>query len=1281
MKKNKLVKMVAIMSIFVLSSMLVSGCSKSKFVYKAFLGFDTTVQEELINKAKNGVSKLKNSVTAKDYETAKAYADEIANKLAPVAGKLENEAADKIIEDMTKHLSYVISNEELAIYIAGNVSNRMLAEVSTLQSYFKDNEAGKMTTTVKYSSTETVDEQVYFEEWSSHAYDKKNVFSTIIGDKAMAAGIAQSDAALYSLIVSKLASVDVKIEKVGINNKNNVTRSKLGITQMAYGSGYGSAYTNSPELFYYDKYTDGRIYVSESQVKLNGEANYLSQDFYAKEIANKLRNATTLHFSSGDSKVLKGAQIINEINDNYTLKGDSDTSRCLLDAYAALLSDTGSGLSQMQWAEQNTEALYLKGYKQALKNIQNVAEDLAAGKTIFSSSDSTPVFCYRKNTGSVVKNTNKTKYLDPNTNAYKTDYSNSDYVVGSFLRAGADSGNIYYLTIHIKFYGLVNDTVAEQAKLTVSNSESYQLVNPEANKVINNMFGGQIFALSKAKVKTTDFPTVASSIASSYSSKVMTATSMGYFDILKGSGSDYLVGLGSGKELTLGIGERQFVKDREVPLYLNTAYIGGSTDEKKKVLGAKILVNTFDEEAFNDISATMTDKSSKYLVYYDGDASSVNVNSSSTKMYLIQYPVLGIKEFVADYDNGTWQANYLDTSAGKVGGSSYNIYKQNINKPNDTGMEINLGDGALYVRTEGSSENKKLIEFTGEDIYYVGGSGGYSFALGNDKNGVAYRALVTVGDKKLTVGGVPSIVLTDYLEGVYLPREEDTFTCFGRRIRVTNLDGSLTNSSVVGMLMDKNGQFIEGGNVKITNLISASTDSNVAITNSLEKLDYYSGTLAGIYGTGSYGNGTNNNIVPWSSLDGTTKGEYKSHALAIANDLTSNGKNALPSAARQYAIPQIQKFIKDKLGVDIDFSGGQRIFDYVYSAAYADSRTLEQQKAALSKLTEEINKSNMAETLYDIVSAKVSIENGTTGGNAPTASGIATVVGLDKLKGIKVKLLLDGSSGYSYSNSTVQSDLSGNVISNVYLSTLYGERVQTGKFASGQRPASASNAYNVCVAATVDIGKNEQKPKMFAICTDMTISDSKLSTTWIDADDTGEGSLEWWNNWLDKNEYTYRIDMSEISQLFNIYYKFDMAKDGYVILDEETIELIQKTLDEETNKREANLYKTVVRIIGIVMIFYGLLLLVCWAIDINVEGIGALKKITLGNLIAVQDDENLPPDDDVRYMTFSKILKMTLIISGVGLILATTNIIWLIGKLIEAFSGILQWISKLVFNK
>jgi len=219
-----------------------------------------------------------------------------------------------------------------------------------------------------------------------------------------------------------------------------------------------------------------------------------------------------------------------------------------------------------------------------------------------------------------------------------------------------------------------------------------------------------------------------------------------------------------------------------------------------------------------------------------------------------------------------------------------------------------------------------------------------------------------------------------------------------------------------------------------------------------------------------------------------------------------------------------------------------------------------------------------------------------------------------------------------------------------------------------------------------DVNNTKKKgPQLYAIAIDINLFDSALYSDWINVPGEGGdiGSLEWWNKWLNANNYKYQISIGNLKDVINKNYSYELSKDGYIILDLDTIAKIQKEYDRENEVQRVVGVKTAFIILGSLLIAYAILLPIAWFIDVNmINGPQLLSKLSFGNWVAVSDSAEVPTINvgDKQYYDFRAIITKSLLICGIGVMIYLLDFVEIAGYVWKLFAGLVQKIKEVIFN-
>ena len=219
----------------------------------------------------------------------------------------------------------------------------------------------------------------------------------------------------------------------------------------------------------------------------------------------------------------------------------------------------------------------------------------------------------------------------------------------------------------------------------------------------------------------------------------------------------------------------------------------------------------------------------------------------------------------------------------------------------------------------------------------------------------------------------------------------------------------------------------------------------------------------------------------------------------------------------------------------------------------------------------------------------------------------------------------------------------------------------------------------------IDISNNEKKgPVIYGIATDISLFDSGLYAEWVNvADDGGDiGSLNWWIKWLPANMYKYMININNLSDSLNDKYGYELAEEGNIILDLNTIGKIQEEYNKEEEISKVTGVRTAFLVLGTLLIAYSLLLLAAWVIDVNItNGPGLLTKLSFGHWVAVISTDEIPSvSNGVQYYNFPNILIKAMIICGIGMLLYLIDFVDIVGMVWSLFGKLADMISEKIFN-
>lgn len=221
--------------------------------------------------------------------------------------------------------------------------------------------------------------------------------------------------------------------------------------------------------------------------------------------------------------------------------------------------------------------------------------------------------------------------------------------------------------------------------------------------------------------------------------------------------------------------------------------------------------------------------------------------------------------------------------------------------------------------------------------------------------------------------------------------------------------------------------------------------------------------------------------------------------------------------------------------------------------------------------------------------------------------------------------------------------------------------------------------------STPAVGEPEKSVKMifYGILTDKNPFETAMYSGWINTDDEINGSLSWWNDWLNQNDFIYKIDPNNLDNAFMGDFQFDMAKEGFIVFNIDTLSKIQRDMDNKQKGKEVNGIRSAFIILGFILMAYSMLLLAAWAFDcVILTGFNLLSFLTFGKWVAVRSTYDIPNIDSEGkyYVDFQKALISCAVIMGVGFLLTVVDVIEIVSAIIEALGGITNMIDRVIFK-
>lgn len=208
------------------------------------------------------------------------------------------------------------------------------------------------------------------------------------------------------------------------------------------------------------------------------------------------------------------------------------------------------------------------------------------------------------------------------------------------------------------------------------------------------------------------------------------------------------------------------------------------------------------------------------------------------------------------------------------------------------------------------------------------------------------------------------------------------------------------------------------------------------------------------------------------------------------------------------------------------------------------------------------------------------------------------------------------------------------------------------------------------------------KPIFYGMALDVDPFSSNLFSGWINV--TGEteiGSLDWWNFWLKENGYEYQVDRDAVLNYFMGNYSLDLAEEGYIVLDLNTISKIQQEYNYQDKVKSVSWITYIFTIVGYITVIYSVFIPVGWLYDVNVSiGFSLLGFLTANRCMAIIDDGEFGTSNgDKVYVTLSGSIKIAVGIMVVGLVLINIDILTIVNLIITLVGSVPSKLGNL-FN-
>ena len=207
------------------------------------------------------------------------------------------------------------------------------------------------------------------------------------------------------------------------------------------------------------------------------------------------------------------------------------------------------------------------------------------------------------------------------------------------------------------------------------------------------------------------------------------------------------------------------------------------------------------------------------------------------------------------------------------------------------------------------------------------------------------------------------------------------------------------------------------------------------------------------------------------------------------------------------------------------------------------------------------------------------------------------------------------------------------------------------------------------------------KPIFYGMVINKNMGSSGLIRYIINEDDSAE-STRWWNLWLDNHSFGYEIPGDETLNYLQNNYSFEAGQNGIVTLNLETIAKIQDDFDYRDQEETSRAIRTVFKILGYTLVCYGIIMILAWALDTNVDfGFSILEKMTFGHMVAISNSSEIPKDvtgkDKKRYVDLGDTAVSALIIMCAGIVLIITDVMSLVVMLVNSIGKLSNYVELL----
>lgn len=187
-----------------------------------------------------------------------------------------------------------------------------------------------------------------------------------------------------------------------------------------------------------------------------------------------------------------------------------------------------------------------------------------------------------------------------------------------------------------------------------------------------------------------------------------------------------------------------------------------------------------------------------------------------------------------------------------------------------------------------------------------------------------------------------------------------------------------------------------------------------------------------------------------------------------------------------------------------------------------------------------------------------------------------------------------------------------------------------------------------------EMGNDTAMPNvMFTIAVGTGITKGNFFNAWV-ISDAPTDSLDWWNKYLSAHNYTYNVKAQTVQSYIETNYSYLANEANRLRVDLNSVEYWSETLDVTNPSHGGNFISNIImtasNIVGVFCVFYSIICLLLWAVDIY-AGFDKdfYRMVTGGRYVA--SAERLAPVGKTIYATFPNALGRSTVIFVAGLVL------------------------------